>query len=70
MFVDFATAKKLLSDYGSPLYVYSGDILRARCRELLDAFRGRIKPSFSIKANSNLSLLKIVREEGILADAM
>ena len=70
MFVDFATAKKLLSDYGSPLYVYSGDILRARCRELLAAFCGRIKPSFSIKANSNLSLLKIVREEGILADAM
>ena len=44
--------------------------MRQRCRELLDAFDGRLSPSFSVKANSNLSLLRIIREEGIGVDAM
>ncbi len=70
MFVKFDTAQELLKKYGSPLYVYSESILRQRCRDLPEAFRGRIKPSFSAKANTNLSLLKIIREEGLGADAM
>lgn len=70
MFVKFDTAQELLKKYGSPLYVYSESILRQRCRDLLEAFRGRIKPSFSAKANTNLSLLKIIHEEGLGADAM
>ena len=60
----------LSADFGSPLYVYSEGILRERCGELLEAFEGRIKPSFSAKANSNLHLLRIIREEGIGADAV
>ena len=70
MFVKHAAAEELLKRYGSPLYVYSESILRQRCSDLLEAFRGRIKPSFSVKANTNLSLLKIIREEGLGADAM
>jgi len=70
VFVEFDTAQDLLKKYGSPLYVYSESILRQRCRDLLEAFRGRIKPSFSAKSNTNLSLLKIIREEGLGADAM
>lgn len=70
MFVEFDTAQELLKRYGSPLYVYSESILRQRCRDLLEGFQGRIKPSFSAKANTNLSLLKIIREEGLGADAM
>ncbi|NLD04290.1 MAG: diaminopimelate decarboxylase [Synergistaceae bacterium] len=70
MFVKFDTAQELLKKYGSPLYVYSESILRQRCRDLLEAFRGRIKPRFSAKANTNLSLLKIIHEEGLGADAM
>ena len=70
MFVDQEIAAQLLSVYGSPLYVYSEKILRERCRDLLKAFCGRIKPSYSVKANTNPSLLKIIREEGLGADAM
>lgn len=70
MFVKFDKAQGLLKRYGSPLYVYSESILRQRCRDLLDGFHGRIKPSFSAKANTNLSLLKIIHEEGLGADAM
>ena len=61
----------LLRDYGSPLYVYNEAILRQRCRQMRDLVG--YKPfwaDYSCKANTNLSLLRIVREEGLHADAM
>ena len=41
-----------------------------RCRDLLTAFRGRITPSYSVKANTNPSLLEDHSREGLSADAM
>lgn len=70
MFLKNEEAFEIVREFGSPVYIYSEDILRQRCRELLDAFEGRLSPSFSVKANSNLSLLRIIREEGIGVDAM
>ncbi|MDO5115724.1 MAG: diaminopimelate decarboxylase [Synergistaceae bacterium] len=70
IFLNHDEAAELTAEYGSPIYVYSEEILRDRCRALLEAFQGRVAPSFSIKANSNLTLLKIIREEGFGADAM
>lgn len=62
---------KLLKKYGSPLYVYNEAILRKRCREMADLVSyPNFKVNYSIKANSNIHLLKIVREEGICADAI
>lgn len=62
---------ELLHDWGSPLYVYNENILRLRCRELIHLTS---HPSFyvnySVKANSNPSLLHIIREEGLVVDAM
>ncbi len=62
---------ELLKEYGSPLYVYNEGILRQRCREMagLISYQG-FKSNYSIKANSNLEILKIAREEGLHADAM
>lgn len=70
LFITDKEAYEIIMEYGSPVYVYSEAVLRQRCRELLGAFEGRIKPSYSIKANSNLTLLKIIHEEGFSADAM
>ncbi|MDD3243064.1 MAG: diaminopimelate decarboxylase [Eubacteriales bacterium] len=63
--------QKLLEKYGSPLYVYNEEILRKRCREMksLVAYE-HFSADYSTKANANLHLLKIVREEGLEADAM
>ena len=63
--------KALTDEYGSPLYVYSEDILRLRCKEMknLVSYK-KFAPHYSIKANSNLHLLKIMHEEGLYADAM
>ncbi len=63
--------KELVEKYGSPLYVYNEDILRQRCREMKNLVNyKKFTPHYSIKANSNLHLLKIVHEEGLRADAM
>ncbi len=70
MFLNYNEAADITSEYCSPVYVYCEEILRERCRELKKAFEGRIVPSYSVKANTNLSLLKIIREEGYGADAM
>jgi diaminopimelate decarboxylase len=61
----------LTAEYGSPLYVYNERVLRARCRELraLSTQEG-FYVNYSAKANSNPALLRIIREEGCLADAM
>lgn len=61
----------LTAAYGSPLYVYNESILRRRCREMkslvdLPGFTA----CYSTKANGNPHLLRIVREEGLIADAM
>jgi len=61
----------LLEKYGSPLYVYNEALLRKRCREMKNLIRyDKFKVNYSIKANSNLSLLKIILEEGLNADAV
>ena len=71
MFITEAKAFELTEKYGSPLYVYDEKILRTRCREMRELLPGRnLRVNFSAKANSSLELLKIVREEGIDADAM
>lgn len=62
---------ELIEKYGSPLYVYNESILRERCREMKNILSySNFSVSFSAKANSNLRLLEIVREEGLNVDAM
>lgn len=61
----------LIAEYGSPLYVYNEAVLRRRCRDMknlvdLPGFTA----CYSTKANGNPSLLRIIREEGLMADAM
>ena len=61
----------LVAEYGSPLYVYNEDILRSRCREMKNLVHyENFVPHFSVKANTNINLLKIIHEEGLHADAM
>jgi len=70
-FYGHTTPEALIAKYGSPLYVYNESILRERSAEMrrlvnLPSFTAR----YSAKANANMELLKIVREEGLHADAM
>jgi len=56
---------------GTPFYCYSTATLRRHSRVFRDAFAD-LAPliAYSVKANSNLSVLKIMREEGAGADVV
>ncbi len=65
------SAHRLAEEFGTPLYLYDEEILRKNCRQLqslsqLDNFT----VYYSAKANANIALLKIIREEGLRVDAM
>ena len=63
--------EQLIGDFGSPLFVYNENIFRARCREMAQLVPyENFKVTYSMKANSNLTLLEIAHEEGLHADAM
>jgi diaminopimelate decarboxylase len=63
--------RSLAEKYGTPLYVYSERILRERCRELMGLIGYKnFSVNYSAKANTNPSILKIIREEGLSVDAM
>lgn len=65
------TPKNLVKEYGSPLYVYNENLLRTRCREMRDLVDlPNFQAFYSTKANGNPHLLRIAREEGLMADAM
>ena len=59
----------LTAKYGSPLYVYNENIFRRRCRDMASLTTyPHFKVNYAIKANTNLSLLAIAKEEGLSAD--
>lgn len=62
---------RLLEKYGSPLYVYDEETIRKRSREMAGLLSDKhFKVDYSVKANTNIELLKIIKEEGLHVDAM
>lgn len=64
-------------EYGSPIYVYDEAILRENCKDLLlfenelkEKLNVDVKMHYSTKSNSNLSIMQIIREEGLAVDCM
>jgi diaminopimelate decarboxylase len=56
---------RLADQYGTPLYVYSGAAVRDRYRQFDDAFHGLPHTvCYSVKANSNLSILRLLASLG------
>jgi diaminopimelate decarboxylase len=57
--------------YGTPLYVYNEQIIRERMRNManLIPYSG-FTANYSIKTNSNMTILQMALEEGLNADAM
>jgi diaminopimelate decarboxylase len=66
---DDVSAELLVAEYGTPLYVYSETVLRERYRAFADAFAA-VDPliAFSVKANGNLSVLRVLASAGAGAD--
>jgi diaminopimelate decarboxylase len=63
--------KELAQTYGTPLYVYDFDAMRAQFESLKEAFRGRKSIlAYAVKANSNLSVVKHFASLGSGADCV
>ncbi len=59
------TLRKMAHQYGTPLYVYSGAMIRYRYQRFDAAFRGCDHTiCYSVKANSNLSILRLLARLG------
>ena len=69
LFCDGVSADELVAAYGTPLYVYSQRAILERYQEFDQAFADIDRLiAYSVKANGNLALLKLLGEHGAGAD--
>ena len=64
-FIDGISLKKIAGDFGTPCFIYSHDDLVKNFSEIKNVFASeKRKVFYSVKANSNLSILKVLLELG------
>ncbi len=71
LYFDGCNVVELANEYGTPLYVMSENRIRENYRRLSNAFKkhySNFKLYYAVKANNNLSILNILRQEGSGAD--
>jgi diaminopimelate decarboxylase len=59
---------EIAKKYGTPLYIMVESEIRRRCQRFKKVFGNNVPLQFAVKCNSNLEILKIVREEGFELD--
>jgi diaminopimelate decarboxylase len=65
------SAEELAARFGTPLYVYDAAVLRRQIENVRTAFAGLpFRPFYAMKANGNLSVLRMVREAGFGCDSV
>ncbi len=70
LLVEGISVKELDAKFGAPLYVLVERELRERLRTFKKAFPyKKFRPQFACKVNSNISIIKIAKEEGFELDA-
>lgn len=65
LYCDELDLPKLAERYGTPLYIYSATAIRGRLASFDSAFRGTPHTiCYSVKANSNVSILRLLARQG------
>lgn len=71
LFAEEVSVTKLAEEYGTPLYIYSAATFRRHFKAFDSAFEGLDHLTcYSVKANSNLSILKMLVEMGAGMDVV
>jgi diaminopimelate decarboxylase len=71
LFAEEVSVTKLAEEYGTPLYIYSAATFRRHFEAFDSAFSGlNHMTCYSVKANSNLSILKMLGEMGAGMDVV
>ncbi|HEV7765051.1 MAG TPA: diaminopimelate decarboxylase [Thermoanaerobaculia bacterium] len=69
--INGVSTAELASRFGTPLYVYDAAVIRRQLGRVRSAFATLpFRPFYAMKANSNLSLLRLVQQEGFGCDAV
>lgn len=71
MSLKYSQLISLAKKYGTPLYVYDGDLILQRYRELYEFIPyKKLKIFYAMKANSNFQVLKLLAREGASLDTV
>ncbi|MEM2994865.1 MAG: diaminopimelate decarboxylase [Candidatus Bathyarchaeia archaeon] len=73
LYIENVSTLKLAEEFGTPLYVMSESKIRENYRRLKEAFLRRydkVRILYSAKANTNISILKILESEGAGVDTV
>ena len=71
LYIGDVAVAELAARFGTPFYVYDAAAIRAQIDKVKQAFSGLpFQPFYAMKANSNLSLLRLIREHGFGCDAV
>jgi diaminopimelate decarboxylase len=73
LFIEGASSKKLVKRFGTPLYVYSDSKIRYNINKLrvsLQKYYSKTRILYACKANTNLSILRLLHDEGLEIDAV
>jgi diaminopimelate decarboxylase len=68
MMIEGVPIDQIIAKYGTPLYIMVESEIRRRLRRFKAVFGDKIKLQYAVKCNSNLEILRIVREEGFELD--
>lgn len=71
MYIDGINPERLADEYGTPLYIYDADTIRTRFRQLRQSLTiPNTRIYYAAKANSNIAILRIFRDEGAYINAV
>ncbi|MDH5752325.1 MAG: diaminopimelate decarboxylase [Deltaproteobacteria bacterium] len=71
LFLGDCPVEALAEAFGTPLYVYEEEVIRRQAREFKQSFAGApVDLHYAMKANSNPAILRILKAEGLGAEAV
>lgn len=68
MMIEGVPVEKIVEKYGTPVYVMVESEIRSRLKRFKRVFGPEMSLQYAVKVNSNLEILRIVREEGFDLD--
>ena len=64
LFIDGVSVTEIAEEYGTPSYVYSESLIKQNLEEYTSSVRKEDKICYAVKSNSNLSILKLLADNG------
>ena len=64
LFIDGVSLTEIAEEYGTPSYVYSASLIKQNLKEYTSSVRKEDKICYAVKSNSNLSILKLLADNG------